>query len=361
MKKYDIDFLKKNNLIIFECISGSHAYGTNTKDSDIDKKGVFVMPENDYFGLTYIDQINDEKYDIVYYEIKKYIEMLLKSNPNALEMLASTNKEILIKNDVFDLLKLDMFLTKKCKDSFAGYAYHQIKKSRGDNKKIVNPMGEIKKTIFDFCYILKENKSINFNKWIKENNIDTQICGLSRIDHAPDLYALYFDDLRQVKFEGMTQRNSTTLLLSSIPKEHVSFLKALLYYNEDGYKTYCKKYNEYTEWIKNRNEKRYQTNLDHKKNYDSKNMSHCFRLLEIAKDIAINKTITLKSENIDFLLNIKDGKYEYDDLIELSDKKLNEIERLYNESDLKKYINVEEAENILINIRKNFYKKNPTC
>jgi hypothetical protein len=251
MKKYDIEFLKKNELIIFECISGSHAYGTNTPESDIDKKGIFIMPKKDFYSLGYIEQVNDEKYDIVYYEIKKYIEMLLKSNPNALEILASSKENIISKNPIFDLLDLNMFLTKKCKDSFAGYAYQQIKKSRGDNKKIVNPMDEVKKTIYDFCYILKENKSVSFKKWIKENNINPEYCGLSRVDHAPDLYALYYDSSENIKYNGIIENsNSTTLKLTSIPKEEVHHLKNFLYYNEDGYKIYCKKYNEYMIWLK---------------------------------------------------------------------------------------------------------------
>jgi predicted nucleotidyltransferase len=35
-EKYTIEYLKKNNLIIFEAIGGSIAYGTNTPTSDID-------------------------------------------------------------------------------------------------------------------------------------------------------------------------------------------------------------------------------------------------------------------------------------------------------------------------------------
>lgn len=356
MKKYDIEFLKKNELIIFECISGSHAYGTNTPESDIDKKGIFIMPKKDFYSLGYIEQVNDEKYDIVYYEIKKYIEMLLKSNPNALEILASSKENIINKNPIFDLLDLNMFLTKKCKDSFAGYAYQQIKKSRGDNKKIVNTMDEVKKTIYDFCYILKENKSVSLKKWIKENNITPEYCGLSRVDHAPDLYALYYDSSENIKYNGIIENsNSTTLKLTSIPKEEVHHLKNFLYYNEDGYKIYCKKYNEYMIWLKERNENRYKINLEHNKNYDSKNMSHCFRLIEIAQEIALNKTITLKSKNIDFLLKVKEGYFDYDYLINLAEEKFEETNKIYENSDIKESINIEEVEKILIELRERFY------
>jgi hypothetical protein len=35
--------LKNQGLLLFECISGNRAYGTNTPQSDTDLKGVFVL------------------------------------------------------------------------------------------------------------------------------------------------------------------------------------------------------------------------------------------------------------------------------------------------------------------------------
>lgn len=64
-----IDFLKKNNLILFECISGSRAYGLATKNSDTDIRGVFYLPKNMFYGLEYIPQVSNETNDIVYYEL----------------------------------------------------------------------------------------------------------------------------------------------------------------------------------------------------------------------------------------------------------------------------------------------------
>jgi hypothetical protein len=36
-EKYTLDYIRDNNLIIFDAVGGSHAYGTATKDSDVDK------------------------------------------------------------------------------------------------------------------------------------------------------------------------------------------------------------------------------------------------------------------------------------------------------------------------------------
>jgi uncharacterized protein len=62
----DIDYLRKNNLIVLECISGSKAYGLSLPTSDTDIKGVFVLPEKHYFGLDYIEQVSNESNDIVF-------------------------------------------------------------------------------------------------------------------------------------------------------------------------------------------------------------------------------------------------------------------------------------------------------
>ena len=81
--------LKEKGLIIYECISGSRAYGLALPTSDTDIRGVFILPKEQYYGLNYIPQVADETNDTVYYELGRYIELLGKSNPNILELLAT--------------------------------------------------------------------------------------------------------------------------------------------------------------------------------------------------------------------------------------------------------------------------------
>ena len=74
------DYLVENNLILFETIIGSQAYGTATPESDVDKKFVYILPEDNILGMGYIEQININA-DYVGYEIKRFLE-LIKSNIN---------------------------------------------------------------------------------------------------------------------------------------------------------------------------------------------------------------------------------------------------------------------------------------
>ena len=89
MKNLDINFLKQNNLLLFEAISGSKAFGLATENSDTDIRGVYYLPKEIFYGIDYIPQIANETNDIVYYEIGRFVELLLKNNPNILEVLAT--------------------------------------------------------------------------------------------------------------------------------------------------------------------------------------------------------------------------------------------------------------------------------
>lgn len=79
MKNLTIDDLKAQNLILFECISGSRAYGLDTLTSDTDIKGVFYLPKEQFYSLhsDYIPQVSNETNDIVYYELGRFVELLI--------------------------------------------------------------------------------------------------------------------------------------------------------------------------------------------------------------------------------------------------------------------------------------------
>jgi len=144
--------LHAENLILFEVISGSHAYGLATPQSDTDIKGVFYLPRRLYYGLDYLPQISDAGNDTTYYELGRFVELLLASNPTALELLAAPPDTIRQRAPLMDALRPAWFLSKACQQTFAGYAPGQIKKTRGLNKKINAPVAA--KTPLDFCQVV---------------------------------------------------------------------------------------------------------------------------------------------------------------------------------------------------------------
>ena len=150
----------------------------------------------------------------------------------------------------------------------AGYAMTQIKKARGLNKKIMNPMDKERKSVLDFCYIQYHQGAISLKKWLEEKGYQQENCGLVNIPHMKDIYGLYHDADGQ--YAGVVREKTVdTVVLSSIPKNAPQ--EAILYFNKDGYKKYCKDYRDYWSWVEKRNDARYENTISHGKNYDAKN------------------------------------------------------------------------------------------
>lgn len=350
----NIQDLKDKNLILFEVISGSKSFGLDTPSSDTDIRGVYYLPKAQFLGLNYIPQIANETNDEVYYELGRFVELLYKNNPNILEMLATPSHCILKKHEVMNHLKLEDFLSKICKDSFAGYATSQIKKARGLNKKIVNPMSKTRKGILDFCYIFEGYEAILAKKWLKDKKINQKNCGLVNIPHSKGMYALYHDERKLNNYRGIENKeNATDVALSSIEKD--TQILAYLHFNKDAFTVHCKDYKAYWEWIEKRNDERYNTNQQHGKNYDAKNMMHTIRLLQTAVRILSEGTLDIEVKNREALLSIKNGELSYDDLLNMADELIAAVEKNYATSTLPDAPDVEKIEAILVKMRSEIY------
>lgn len=350
-----LEELKASGHIIFECISGSRAYGLDTPTSDTDIRGVFILPKEHFYSLEYSGQINNESNDIVYYELRKFLELCSKNNPNILELLNVPEECILYKHPIFDKIKLDYFLSKQCEKSFANYAYAQIKKARGLEKKIVNPVEKERKSVLDFCFVYENGKSISLKDFLDVKSIKQENCGVTNISNLKDCNNLYHS--LEIPYKGIIRSNKANdIALSAIPKGEAAI--GMLFFNKDGYSTYCKKYKEYWDWVGKRNEERYKTTISHGKNYDSKNMMHTFRLLHMAKEIASENTINVKRSDRTFLLDIKNGKFEYDELVDWAEERKLELKELYVNSNLPDRPDLNKINELLIKIRECFYREN---
>lgn len=352
MQTLSIEEIKNNGWLVFEVITGSKAYGLDTPASDTDIRGVFILPEDMFFRLEYTEQVNNETNDIVYYELKRFIQLLGKNNPNIMEMLSVPANCILHQHPVMDVLHPEIFLSKLCEQTFANYAYTQIKKAYGLEKKIVNPMDRERKTVVDFCFVYDDNQAVPLKKYLEERGMEENKIGLAAVAHLRDFYNLYYSG--SSSYSGiMRSKESNDVCLSSIPKQEKAV--GLLYFNKDGYSVYCKKYREYWDWVEKRNDERYKTTMKHGKNYDSKNMMHVFRLLQMAKEIAVEGRINVYRSDRDFLLAIKQGKYEYDDLVKQAEVLKNELPDLYRQSALPDEPDMEKINELLVTMRRRFY------
>ncbi len=348
-----IDDIKGNGWLIFETVMGSRAYGLDTPTSDTDIRGVYVLPKALFYSLDYVPQVSNETNDIVYYELRRFIELLSKNNPNIMEMLNVPDHCVLLKHALMGNVKAEMFLSRLCEKTFANYAFTQIKKAYGLEKKFVNPVEKGRKSVLDFCFVRTGKKSMNLSDFLAITGYSQEQLGLSAIPHMRDCYNLYYS--ANLNCSGVTRtEDANDVCQSNIPKNADPI--GLLYFNKDGYSVYCKRYKEYWEWVENRNEERYNTSVAHGKNYDSKNMMHVFRLLLMAREIAIERKVNVHRKDRDFLLSIKQGKYEYDELVEKAEALKNELPSLYESSSLPDEPDLVQVNKLLIEMRSSYYK-----
>jgi uncharacterized protein len=338
--------------ILFKAIVGSQAYGTNTPESDVDIKGIYIQSNDEILSNRYKEQINVTK-DECYYEIQRFLQLAKSANPTILELLYTPDDCILETSPEFELLKQnrDKFLTKKCYNSFSGYAYQQIQKATGLDKKMNYEKEKItKKSIVDFCYITQLGKVFKLNEFIKNLNITRDNIGLVKLDHFKDTYALYYDDSGQIGYKGLVKENSTQLRCSVVPKNQ--FPISTLYFNSQEYSKHCKEYKEYNEWLKNRNTARYVDVEAHGQKIDGKNLLHCRRLIDVALEIPILKTINVRRENAEYLLSIRKGKVSLEEVLEKAKKDIESLKDIYLNSDLPDDIDDDFVSDLLLQIRK---------
>jgi len=312
----------------------------------------------------------------------------------------------------------DQFITKQCFKPFVGYAKEQITKARGLNKKIVNPVTK-RLTPFDFAYTFYNQGSTKISNWLANRGLDKDYCGLVHIPNMHDTYGVYYDwgahikeneidldylekamfgvnpfglilfgwfgygniaeedkkfakfiqswfgikDKKQLKawyddhqevihYRGMCLDSSTDMRGSSVSKGEKPL--CWMVYNESGFKDHCKKFAEYQKWVKERNPKRYESNLN--KNYDSKNMMHCVRLIHMGREIAEGRGVILeRTEDRQFLMDVRNHKFEYDELMAIIEKDNEALDNAIANSTIKENIDVDFVNSLLIDIRKKAY------
>ncbi|MDQ2770108.1 MAG: nucleotidyltransferase domain-containing protein [Bacteroidota bacterium] len=349
--------LRRQGLILFEAVSGSRAYGTSLPHSDTDLKGVFVLPEAQFFGLDYLPQVANDTNDEVFYELRRFVELLLKNNPTVLELLGTPADCIIYQHPLFAQFRAADFLSKRCRASFAEYAVAQIRKARGLNKKINHPEPPARKSVLDFCYVTAGAGAQPVAVWLARRGFTTAQCGLANVPHLTDLYALFVDATpgRILGYRGLVrdEENSQDVLLSAVPKgqEPVAYLS----FNRNGYSTYCRVFREYWEWVAKRNTERFANTVQHGKNYDAKNMLHVFRLLQMAEEIALTGELQVRRPNREFLLQIRRGEFEYEQLVAEAEQLVARVDAAFATSALPEAPDPLAAEEMLRQVRRAFY------
>lgn len=127
-------FLKTNpdlkEGILLLGLSGSHAYGTNVPDSDIDVRGIAYNTKESVLGLQHFEQVVDDETDTTVYALNKVVGLLAECNPTILDMVGLRDEDYLILDETGRELiaSRDMFFSKRAVVSFGGYANAQLRR-----------------------------------------------------------------------------------------------------------------------------------------------------------------------------------------------------------------------------------------
>lgn len=150
--RLDKEFGENNYHLICIAITGSHAYGMQTKESDYDVMGLFLPPKNYILGLDRVEQVVLSKTDGVegtIFDFRKWFRLMIAQNPNVLELLWHHDSMYVYRDDIVwpQLIKMRAdLLSKKLKHSFAGYAFAQLNRLDKLNEKV----NENKKRLEEF-------------------------------------------------------------------------------------------------------------------------------------------------------------------------------------------------------------------
>jgi len=109
---------------------GSDAYGTTTKDSDNDIRGILLPTIDESLSLKGLNdiRIKDSESDTVMYPLQKFFQLAQNSNPSVFEWLFVPSHCIYIMEESAKIIRNNrlLFLSKNIYKKFKGFAYSEF-------------------------------------------------------------------------------------------------------------------------------------------------------------------------------------------------------------------------------------------
>lgn len=115
-------------------ITGSKLYGTDTSESDEDTRGFTIPPFEYIVGMSFFEQQVLLEPDQVILSLQRFFQLLLKGDPNALELLFVPLHQVVRCSGIGYHVRdnRNLFICKKFARRIRGYALSEWRKVRGE-------------------------------------------------------------------------------------------------------------------------------------------------------------------------------------------------------------------------------------
>ena len=296
---------------IYKVLTGSRLYGTDNKDSDIDMRGVCIVGKKYYFGFfETFEQYEDKEDDTVIFNIKKVLSLMANCNPNMFDLLFAP-REFWQQTSVYweEIWKnREMFISKKAKSSFCGYANDQLKR-----------IGTHRKWLFD------------------------------PPDHQPTREEFGLK-------KKPTIREDLIRTVLSFPSEYIVEELREDVVKEQAYQKALQTWRHYNKWKKERNPAR--AALEARIGYDAKHGMHLTRLLRMGREILVNGEVLPDRRKIDAeeLKQIRNCEWPYEKMMEEVRRLEDDLDRLRKTSTIPEEVDEKKVNDLCIEVTDMYWK-----
>jgi predicted nucleotidyltransferase len=302
--------------IILLTLGGSYAYGTNNKNSDLDIRGICKTPIDTLLGLNNFEQFIEPITDTTVYSFNKIVKLLIDCNPNTIEMLGCKPEHYLILTPIGKELKdnINMFLSQRCIYSFGGYAVDQLRRLQN---------------------VLARDE---YSQEDKEKHICNHLN--SQMYHLQKQYKHFTNNEIKVYVDNTEREGFDKEIYMDINLQHYPLrdFKDIYDRMHEVIKTYTK--------LGKRNKKKTEEGLN-------KHAMHLIRLYLMLMDILEGRGVnTYREKDREFLLDIRNGKYEYSDIFEMVNIYEKKVEYAKINTNLPNDINWNDVQEFIIDINR---------
>ena len=262
---------------------------------DVDLLGVFVAPVEHYLGFGRKDtyEVWEGHYDCVFYEFRKFVSLLLKSNPNVMSMLWLDDEHVLYGDEHWRLLKdhREVFASRRAYHSFVGYARSQFERMT----RVAKPEPERERLIGELRDEIRYRKSVKQGDPLYKN-----------------------EDLKHLSVQKMQERMNGL-------KGQKGFMGAKR-------KALVEKYG-----------------------HDVKNSAHLIRLLRMGVEFLRTGELVVTRPDAEEIVAIKRGEWPLTRTVREAERLFAEAEEAFRESTLPEKPDREEAERLCVSVLRSFH------